>query len=53
MSKHTAATNGAQRVFDQPSDATSHNNGQSVALDRMLKKYGMGRQTRMVRAQRS
>lgn len=31
----------------------SHSKGQSVAFDRMLKKYGSGWQTRMVRAQRS
>ena len=53
MSKQTTAMSGAQRVFDQTSDAISHSSGQSVALDRMLKKYGTGWQTRMVRAQRS
>ena len=53
INKSATATSGAQSVFDQTSDATSHSSGQSVALDRMLKKYGTGWQTRMVRAQRS
>ena len=53
INKSARAASGTQSVFDRTGDAINHNSGQSVALDRMLKKYGTGWQTRMVRAQRS
>jgi len=38
MSRHAMAVNGAQNVFNKTNDVINHSNGQSVALDRMLKK---------------
>ena len=52
-SKNANAVNGRQNVFAVGSETKIHNSGHSEAFDRMLKKYGSGWQTRMVRAHRN
>jgi len=53
INKSASGGKRAQSIFDRSGAASSHSSGQSVGVDRMLKKYGTGWQTRMVRAQRS
>lgn len=53
INKKAIADSGAQTVFVAAGAMISHNNGQKVAFDNMLKKYGSGWLTRIVRAQRN
>jgi len=43
----------AHKVFANKIESTSQIRGQRAPLDKMLKKYDVGMQTRIVRAQRS